>query len=130
MIKVEVRELMDDNEMLSHIFLGCIEKEDIRKIKDKFIGTKDWRTESVKLPVTMTIGGVDINPKGFFETWKKQMQRMIRDKAEILVAEKLGSKKMRDMQDKLNEFEQVLLSWEGDINWDIENPLIEKDEKL
>ena len=41
-----------------------------------------------------------------------------------LVAEKLGSKKMRDMQDKLYDYEQVLKSWEDEINWDVKNPLI------
>jgi hypothetical protein len=33
---------------------------------------------------------------------------------------------MRDMQDKLYEYEQVLKSWEDDINWDVKNPLIEE----
>ncbi len=127
-MKIEVKTLMDENEMLSHIFLGCIPEEKLIEIKDKFIGTdgkeKDWQKESVKIPVEMKIGGVSVNPKEFFNSWKDQMQRMILEKAQELVAEKLGSKKMRDMQDKLYEYEQVLKSWEEKINWEVKNPLI------
>lgn len=129
-MKIEVKTLMDDNEMLSHIFLGCIQYEKLKEIRDKYIGIdgneKDWKNESVKIPVEMKIGGISVNPKAFFDSWKNQMQRMISEKAEKLVSEKLGSKKIRDMQNKLDEYEQILKSWENDINWDIQNPLIDK----
>mgnify|MGYP003405114168 FL=1 len=52
------------------------------------------------------------------------MQEIVLTQAQELVAEKLGSQKMRDMQNKLNEYEQVLKSWEEDINWEVKNPLI------
>lgn len=123
-MKIEVKQLMDENEMLSHIFLRCIPREKLIEIQDKFIGEKDWNNESVKLPVELKIAGVGVNPKDFFDSWKSQMQRMILEKAQELVAEKLGSKKMRDMQDKLYEYEQVLNSWENEINWTVKNPLI------
>ena len=127
-MKIEVKQLMSDNEMLSHIFLGCIPREQLMKIKDQYIGKKgneiDWQKESVKIPVELKIDGVSVNPKQFFDSWRDQMQRMILDKAQELVTEKLGSKKMRDMQDKLYEYEQVLKSWEDDINWEVKNPLI------
>lgn len=128
-MKIEVKQLMSDNEMLSHIFLGCIPREQLMKIKEQYIGTKgnelNWKTESVTIPVEMKIGGVSVNPKQFFDSWKDQMERMILDKAKELVAEKLGSQKMRDMQEKLNQYEQVLDSWEKEINWEIKNPLID-----
>jgi hypothetical protein len=127
-MKIEVRQLMDENEMLSHIFLGCIQREKLIEIKEKFIGTegqeKDWQKESVKIPVQMKIGGVSVNPKEFFDNWKEQMQGIVLEKAQELVAEKLGSKKMREMQDRLYQYEQVLESWEKEINWEVKNPLI------
>lgn len=119
-----MKQLMQDNEMLSHIFLGCIPREQLKQIKDKFIGETDWQKLSVKIPVDLKIGGVAVNPKQFFDSWKDQMQRMILEKAQELVSEKLGSKKMRDMQDKLYEYENILKSWEEDINWEVKNPLI------
>ena len=129
-MNVEVKDLMSDNEMLSHIFLGCIPREQLMKIKDQYIGTKgneiDWKKESVTIPVEMKIGDVSVNPKQFFDSWKDQMERMILDKAKELVAEKLGSQKMRDMQQKLYDYEQVLDSWEKEINWEVKNPFIKQ----
>jgi hypothetical protein len=65
--------------MLSHVFLECIPKEKLIEIKEKYIGKegeeKDWQTESVKIPVELEIGGVPVNPKAFFDSWKDQMQR-------------------------------------------------------
>ena len=131
-MKIEIRELMDDKEMLSHIFLGCIKKEDLVKIRDKYVGVGeskiDWRTESVKIPVEMKIGGISVNPKEFFKTWQEQMQRIVLDKAKELVAEKLGSEKMRQMQEKLYDYEEILKSWESEINWEVKNPLIDSDQ--
>lgn len=119
---------MDENEMLSHIFLECIGREQLMKIKNQYVGTKgneiDWEKQSVTIPVEMKIGNVPVNPKQFFDNWKNQMERMILDKAKELVAEKLGSQKMRDMQQKFYEFEQVLDCWEKEINWQVKNPLI------
>lgn len=126
-MKIEVKTLMSENEMLSHIFLGCIPREQLITIKDKFIGDKDWQKESVKIPVELKIGGVSVNPKAFFDSWRDQMQEIVLTQAQELVAEKLGSQKMRDMQNKLNEYEQVLKSWENDISWDVKNPLISDD---
>jgi len=122
-MKIEVRELMSDSEMLSHIFLGCIDREDLLKIRETYIGEKDWQKESVKIPVEMKIGGISVNPKGFFDTWKDQMQEIVLKKAKELVAENLSTK-MYKLQDTLSEYEEVLRSWESDINWQVENPLI------
>lgn len=122
-MKIEVKDLMSDNEMLSHIFLGCIPYDKLKEIKDKFIGEKDWKNESVKLLVELKIAGVSVNPKQFFDSWKNQMEQMILDEAKELVAEKLGSQKMRDMQDKLYEYKQVLKSWENDINWEVKKSI-------
>ena len=129
--EIDVGYLIDDNEMLSHIFFGCIPIEELLKIKEKFIGKegeeKDWRKESVKVPVEMKIGGVSVNPKKFFDSWRDQMERMISEKAQELVAEKLLSEKplsekMREMQNKLYEYEKVLESWEKDIDWYVTKP--------
>lgn len=124
-MKIEVRKLMDENEQLSHIFLGCIPREKLQEIKDKYIGDKDWRKESVKIPVEMKIGGVSVNPKEFFDSWKSQMCKIITRNAKELVSEKLASTKLREIQDKIYEYEQIVKSWEDSINWEAKNPFTE-----
>jgi len=124
-MKIEVRELMDSNEMLSHIFLGCIPKEKLVEIRDKYISKTDWKKESVKIPVEMKIGGVSVNPKSFFDSWLNQMQAIVLKKAKELYSEKSGSEKMRNIQSKISEIEQVLEHFESEINWQVDNPLLE-----
>ena len=120
---------MDDNEMLSHIFLGCIPTEKIVEIRDKYIGDKDWDKESVKIPVEMKIGGVEVNPKKFFDEWYNQMASIVRREAEKLLSEKTGSGKIRDIIDQLENYEQVLESWESEINWNVKNPFNTEENK-
>ena len=124
-MKIEISVLMDNNEMLSHVFFGCIPTTKLAIIRDKYIGKIDWEKERTTIPVEMKIGGVSVNPKEFFDRWKTQMNRMILEKAKEVVSEKLGSVKIRDMINKLNDYEQILEHWESEINWDIKNPLIE-----
>ncbi len=127
-MEISVKDLMDDNEMLSHIFLGCIPRQELVEIKEKYIGVDgeeiNWQEKSVTIPVTMTIGGVDVNPKEFFDEWKIQMKEIVSKEATKLISDKIGSGKMKDLQVKLQEYEQVLNSWEEDINWDVENPFL------
>jgi len=122
-MKVEMKELMSHNDMLSHIFLGCIHYEDLIKIQKKFIGDTDWKKESAKIPVEMKIGGVHVNPKQFFDNWKDQMEDLILEKAQELVAEKLSNKALI-LQDRFQQIESVLKDWESEINWDVKNPLL------
>ena len=129
-MKIELRELMADNEMLSHIFLGCIPRDKILTIRDKYLKDtdgkdKNWKEESVKIPVEMKIGGVAVNPKAFFDSWKNQMQDMITKAAKREAAEMLGSGKMHEFINKMNDMSTIIEGWEKEINWDIKNPLIE-----
>lgn len=128
MAEYEVRELMDDNEIMSHIFLTCIPKDVLIEIRDKYIGEADWEKESVKIPVSLKIAGVDVNPKEIFKEWENQMDDMILRKAKELVAENL-SEKVTDIQNKLYGFHEIFKEWEKEINWQSDNPLI-KDDRL
>lgn len=125
-MKIELRVLMDENEMLSHIFLGCIPRKKLEQIRDNYVGVDedaiDWQKESVKIPVEMKIAGVSVNPKEFFDSWKTQMQRLILEKAKELVSEKCGSIKIAEIQYKLSQYENIISCWEKDINWEVENP--------
>lgn len=129
-MKIELRALMDHNEMISHIFLDCLSREQLAKIRDKYVKSgKDainWKEISVQIPVEMKIGGISVNPKSFFDKWRDQMQRLIADEAKELLSEKLGSKKIENIQNKLSDFQEILKSWENEISWDVENPFKEQ----
>jgi len=123
-MKIEVRTLVDENEMLSHIFLGCIPTDKLMQIRDKFIYERDWTIESVKIPVELKIGGVAVNPKQFFDNWKEQMQDLINERAETLLKEKIGSGKTEELRNRLYEIGEVLDSFSNEVNWDAKNPFL------
>lgn len=120
-MKIELKDLLDENEMLSHIFLECIPREKLQMIKDKYIGEKDWQEESVKLPVEMKIAGVSLNPKQFFDNWKDQMQKIISKEATKLLAKKMESGKILHFIDTMNTMQEVLEDMAREINWDAPN---------
>lgn len=122
-MEIEVRQLVDENEMLSHIFLGCISKEELRQIKDKFIGEVDWKEESCKIPVTMTIGGVDVNPKNFFDEWRNQMQKIVEKEANRILKQQLSGR-LTDLIKPIQQIEQVFDYWVTEVNWEVKNPLL------
>jgi hypothetical protein len=62
-MNIELKVLMSENEMLSHIFLGCIPHDKLLKIKEKYVGETDWKEKSTTLPVELKIAGVSVNPK-------------------------------------------------------------------
>jgi len=128
-MKVQVRDLVDNKQMLSHIFFECLSKEELIKIKEKYIGpdetAKDWRSESVTIPVDLKIGGISVNPKAFFDQWQNQMEAMILKAAKELVAEQIGSNKLRALQSRFQQLELILESFEEDINWETINPFNE-----
>lgn len=128
---IELRLLLDENEMLSHIFLGCMDQVQLTTIKEKYVGKdgkeKDWQQVSVKIPVTMTIGGINVNPKEFFDEWKNQMQSIILKKAQELLSTKIGTKKMQELVNRIYQIENVLGYFEEEIDWDVENPFMTKD---
>ena len=125
---IELRELMDRNEMLSHIFLGCMDEELLEVVKEKYVGEKNWAEESVKIPVEMKIGGIPVNLKKFFIKWERYMKIMILEAAKELVRKKLGDR-VAGIIEKLNRAEEVLEDWVGEINWDVPNPLKDSDVK-
>lgn len=128
-MEIEVKELMNDNNSLSHIFIGCMSREEITAVRDKFVGVKgnakDWRIESVTIPVEMTIGGIPVNPKEFFKSWENQMNRMISAKATHLLSEKVGSQKMQELTSRMQDLENILKEFESEITWEVENPFQE-----
>lgn len=122
---ITVKTLMDENEMLSHIFLSCLTEEQLVNIQKTFIGKKDWNKENVNIPVEMKIGGYDVNPKEFFDSWKDQMSELILKQAKRLVANNL-SDKVQEIQNRIFDCNEQLKLWEAEINWDVENPLLKK----
>jgi len=134
-MKIEVREILRGNDVLSRLFYSCLTIDQMQMIRNENWKDKDWKTESCTIPVEMKIAGVDINPKAFFDNWNSQMNRLIADKASQLVKENYEekihiSKTLSEMQNKISDYQQIVDSWESEINWTVPNPMIDNNKKL
>jgi hypothetical protein len=127
--------LTSDNTMLSHLFLDCMASDNdfLNKMGKDFKSKSEEEREKVEVEIELIINGVSVNPKNFLDhldthidTYLKSFDKMIAKKATQLVEKKLSSKAW-ELMDKLNDFVEILDSWEKDINWDIENPLVSKE---
>lgn len=119
-MKFTIKQLVDDKEMLSHIFLECIPHEQLMQIKDR---AGDWEENKYAVEVKLNIGGFDVNPKKFFDKFYEQYKRICKEEADKMIKEKFSGK-LSNFQDKFYEMEQVVKSWEEEINWEVKNPLI------
>ena len=69
----------------------------------------------------VTSGGIVVMGR---KTWESipENHRPLPNRINIIISS--NAEKMREMQDKLYNYEQVLESWESEINWEVENPLL------
>ena len=114
------KELLDQKEILSHVFFSCAMEfiDDIAKENEG--KTKEERSLR-KIDIELKIHGHVVDPKKFFDRLYDRYESHIRDEASEIVKEQT-SKVFRDLSDKITSVEEIVDSWAEDINWDVENP--------
>lgn len=122
-MKYTIKELLDNNEIMSHMFLGgSVPYEKLMEIKDK---RGDDPDQLFEVEIEMIVDGLSIDPREFFKIFIDQYDSQVEEVARRLLSEKLSGA-MSSMANKLNDMEQVVSDWESEINWEVENPLIKK----
>ena len=114
-----LEELLDRNEMMSHMFLSCMPHDELMQIKDK---QGDLSNDEFDINIEMKVDGFSVNPKEFFSKFEREFDRHVEGKAREIVREKLSGA-MDDLAGKINEMTSVVGEWETEINWDVKNPL-------
>lgn len=113
--------LLNPKNPLSHVFLECMTREELRLISAKGKAMSEEEAKNRKLEVKLTIDGISVNPEKFFNLLTDQWERAINDKAQELVNEKLREPFL-NIANKLHDMEQVVSSWAEEINWQAPNP--------
>lgn len=119
------KELLDDNNILSHVFFNCAE-EFIEKIASKNEGKTDEKIKNRKIDIELKIDGNKCDPSKFFNMLYEQYCFHIEREAKKIVKEKI-SDKFNEISNKLDEYRQITEEWSDDINWDVKNPLTKND---
>lgn len=120
------KELLNDNNILSHVFLetiGEFSAELAKENKVKFdAGAKD-----VDIEITLTIAGRRVNPGNFFNLLIDQYDRQVHDTATKIVKEQT-SEKLTDIYNQIDELATVVNGMTDEINWDYKFNPLQKDE--
>lgn len=116
------KELLNENEIMSHVFLNCVD-ESIQEIADKNEGLTTEEIENRDVEIELKIDGKECDPRKFFSLFWEQYESQIRREATKIVKEQT-SEKFQEIQSKLQDFEQICDEWANDINWQTPNKFV------
>lgn len=123
------KDLLNEDCILSHLFMNCLSKANLEKIANKNNGKTDAEIKASTVEIEVNIDGISVNPKAFFELFIEQHNDMLKKAAKKLIDAQL-SEKFRELSGKLSDFAEITENWSKDINWQFdENPLIKKSKK-
>ena len=123
-MKYTIKELIDDDSIMSHVFLNCLGSSEIAAIA-KRVG--DWEKKPETVSIELIIDGHSVNPKPFFNLFYEQWGDMVKAAATKMVKEQTSSK-LNDMISSIQTMEEVLDYWGTEINWHLPNPYIKPKE--
>lgn len=116
------KELLDQNNILSHVFFNCA-NDFIQDIADGNKGLTEKQVEKRKIEIELKIDGRVCDPKQFFDTLYQQYSEHISKEASRIVEEKT-SEKFAEISNKLEEYREITEQWAKEINWQVPNPFV------
>jgi hypothetical protein len=116
-----MKDLLDHNNVLSHLFLNCLTKEQLETLASGNNGKTAEEVDARTVEIELTINGISVNPKKFFDLFSDQYDDMVKR-----AATKLMDEKFRDFSGKMQEMQEVMNAWAEEINWDVPNPFVKQ----
>lgn len=115
-------ELLNDNDIMSHIFLECLPDDLSRRIADKSSAMPKEDIKKRRIEIALVIDGESVNPKPFFKLFTDQYDSLVRKTATEIVKEQT-SEKLDEVSNKIFEINDIMNSFAESINWQVEtNP--------
>lgn len=118
------QELLNESEIMSHVFLNCID-ESVNEIANKNKGLTKEQIENRYVEIELKIDGKECDPRKFFTLFWEQYEQQIRIEADKIVKEQT-SEKFQEIQSKLQDFELIYDEWRNEINWNVPNKFIKE----
>lgn len=116
-----MEDLLDHNNVLSHLFLNSLTSEQVEIIASGNEGKTAEEVDARTVEIELTINGMSVNPKKFFDIFSDQYEDMVKK-----AAKKLMEEKFRDFSEKMDRMQEVMDAWAEEINWDVPNPFVKK----
>lgn len=117
------KDLLDHNNILSHLFLSSLPKEMVSEIAAQRNVMSSEQLAAQEIDIEVLINGVSVNPKAFFDKFSEQYEDML--KRHMM---ELWDNNKSNVFSKLDEISEVLDAWSKDINWDVKNPFLKQEQ--
>jgi len=115
------KELLDRDDIMSHVFLNTCPPELVEKIAKENEGMDKEDVEKREIEIELKIGGEVVDVKKFFGMLKDQYSGYVEREATEIVKNQT-SEALKDMHYKIEEVTSVLEGWSKEVNWDVPNP--------
>lgn len=129
-MKVPMKEVLNlsSENILSHVILECLAQgPEGRALSDKIIlereGLSKEERDNYLVDLRLMINGEEVDPSNFFNLYKQQWSRLVKDAAMKLLQERLGNRFV-EVMDKIRDIEQVVDEWAKSVNWEVPNPFL------
>ena len=112
-MKYKVKDLLDNKNLVSHLFLNCIDTETV----DSIVKTKDYNVETTEVDIKLLVNDKELNIDGFLQHLNDKYFNMVQKSADSLVR-KMLSNRAYEIGEMLSELENKLKHIENSIEWD------------
>lgn len=112
-MKYKVKDLLNGTNLISHLFLDCINSETV----DSIIKTKDYDIESTEVDIKLLVNDREMNIDGFLQHLNDEYFNMVKKSADKLVRKTL-SNRAYEISETLPKLKNKLDYIEGSIEWD------------
>jgi hypothetical protein len=122
-MKIKMKDALDAHNILSHVFLECTPRKILEEIAEEKMKLSKEEQDDYTIQLDVLINGHKVNPEKFFKLMEDQYEGHVRREATNIVKTQLGDK-FSYIINKLQDAEQVVDDWTGEINWDVPNPFV------
>ena len=107
-----IKALVDNRNIVSHLFLDCIDKE----MADEIINAEDYDINTTEVDIRLVVNGKEINISNFLNHLEEDYFKLVKRSATNLVRESL-SNRVDEISGMLDSLKNKLINIEDNIKW-------------
>lgn len=108
----KIRDLLDNRNIVSHLFLDCIDKE----MADEITSAEDYDINTTEVDIRLVVNGKEINISNFLNHLEEDYFKLVKRSATNLVRESL-SNRVDEISGMLDSLKNKLINIEDNIKW-------------
>lgn len=121
-MEYKLSDLLDHKNIMCHLFLSSLTSEQADIVASKSKGMTVEEADVRTVEIELFVDGMSVDPTRFFNKFNDQYELMVRQAAKELI-----NGKFNEFIDKMQQMQEVVDMWSDQINWDVPNPFLKKD---